>query len=110
MPAEVSLYLLNFVDRMIIVRSLGAAQAGVYSVGVKFAQAVNVLVRGLSARLAAARLLDPQRRRGAPRLRRRRHLFLAGCAWLVVGLWLLAQYLIRFLVAPKFFDSYEAWA
>jgi O-antigen/teichoic acid export membrane protein len=34
-------------------------------------------------------------------------LFLAGCTWLVVGLWLLAQYLIRFFTAPEFFDAYE---
>ena len=46
MPAEVSLYLLNFVDRLIILRTVGAAEAGLYSVAVKFAQAVNVLVRG----------------------------------------------------------------
>ncbi|HSC20521.1 MAG TPA: oligosaccharide flippase family protein, partial [Solirubrobacterales bacterium] len=39
MPAEVSLYLLNFVDRLIIVRSLGLAEAGLYSLAVKFAQA-----------------------------------------------------------------------
>ncbi|MBN8908780.1 MAG: ABC transporter substrate-binding protein, partial [Rhodospirillales bacterium] len=46
MPAEVSLYLLNFVDRLIIVHYVGLPAAGLYSVGVKFAQAVNVLVRG----------------------------------------------------------------
>ena len=39
----------------------------------------------LPARLAAARLLDPRRRRGPPRLRRGRHLFVAGCAFVVTG-------------------------
>jgi O-antigen/teichoic acid export membrane protein len=34
-------------------------------------------------------------------------LFLAGCTWLVVGLWLLAEYLLRFFAAPKFFAAYE---
>ncbi|MBN9624180.1 MAG: polysaccharide biosynthesis C-terminal domain-containing protein, partial [Actinobacteria bacterium] len=34
-------------------------------------------------------------------------LFLAGCTWMVVGLWLLAQYLLRFFAAPEFFDAYE---
>ena len=38
MPAELSLYLLNFVDRIIIVRSAGLAEAGLYSLAVKFAQ------------------------------------------------------------------------
>ena len=46
MPAELSLYLLNFVDRIIIVRTVGLAEAGLYSLAVKFAQGINVLVRG----------------------------------------------------------------
>src|SRR6478609_9098944 len=46
MPAELSLYLLNFVDRIIILRSAGAAELGLYSLAVKFAQGVNVIVRG----------------------------------------------------------------
>src|SRR6202012_2604642 len=46
MPAEVSLYLLNFADRLIIVQMRGLGEAGLYSLAVKFAQAVNVLVRG----------------------------------------------------------------
>jgi O-antigen/teichoic acid export membrane protein len=107
MPAEVSLYLLNFVDRLIILRTLGAAEAGVYSVGVKFAQAVNVLVRGFQLAwppLAYSIRNDDEARRTYATVIT---LFLAGCTWLVVGLWLLAQYLIRIFVAPKFFDAYE---
>ena len=107
MPAEVSLYLLNFVDRLIILRTLGAAEAGVYSVGVKFAQAVNVLVRGFQLAwppLAYSIRNDDEARRTYATVIT---LFLAGCTWLVVGLWLLAEYLIRFFVAPKFFDAYE---
>ena len=86
MPAEVSLYLLNFVDRIIIVRSLGLAEAGLYSLAVKFAQGVNVLVRGFQlawpplaysirdddeARRAYATVVTLVRRR--LRLRRHRH-------------------------------------
>jgi O-antigen/teichoic acid export membrane protein len=107
MPAEVSLYLLNFADRLIILRTLGAAEAGLYSVGVKFAQAVNVLVRGFQLAwppLAYSIRNDDEARRTYATVVT---LFLAGCTWLVVGLWLLAQYLIRFFVAPKFFDAYE---
>jgi len=107
MPAEVSLYLLNFVDRLIILRTLGAAEAGVYSVGVKFAQAVNVLVRGFQLAwppLAYSIRDDDEARRTYATVIT---LFLAGCTWLVVGLWLLAQYLMRFFVASKFFDAYE---
>jgi O-antigen/teichoic acid export membrane protein len=107
MPAEVSLYLLNFADRLIITRSVGLAEAGLYSVGVKFAQAVNVLVRGFQLAwppLAYSIRDDDEARRTYATVIT---LFLAGCTWLVVGLWLLAIYLIRFFTAPKFFDAYE---
>jgi O-antigen/teichoic acid export membrane protein len=107
MPAEVSLYLLNFVDRIIIVHYLGLSEAGIYSVGVKFAQAVNVLVRGFQLAwppLAYSIRDDDEARRTYATVIT---LFLAGCTWLVVGLWLLAQYLIRFFAAAKFFDAYE---
>jgi O-antigen/teichoic acid export membrane protein len=107
MPAEVSLYLLNFADRLIITRSLGLAEAGLYSVGVKFAQAVNVLVRGFQLAwppLAYSIRDDDEARRTYANVIT---LFLAGCTWMVVGLWLLAIYLVRLFLAPKFFDAYE---
>ncbi|HVX34509.1 MAG TPA: oligosaccharide flippase family protein [Solirubrobacterales bacterium] len=107
MPAEVSLYLLNFVDRLIIVHYVGLSEAGIYSIAVKFAQGVNVLVRGFQLAwppLAYSIRDDDEARRAYARIIT---LFLAGCTWLVVGLWLLARYLLRFFAAPKFFDAYE---
>lgn len=107
MPAEVSLYLLNFADRLIIVQVRGLGEAGLYSLAVKFAQAVNVLVRGFQLAwppLAYSIRDDDEARRTYATVIT---LFLAGCTWLVVGLWLLAQYLLRFFAAPKFFDAYE---
>jgi O-antigen/teichoic acid export membrane protein len=107
MPAEVSLYLLNFVDRLIIVQVKGLGEAGLYSLAVKFAQAVNVLVRGFQLAwppLAYSIRDDDEARRTYATVIT---LFLAGCTWLVVGLWLLSQYLLRIFAAPKFFDAYE---
>src|SRR3954470_9893752 len=108
MPAEVSLYLLNFVDRLIIVRSLGLREAGLYSLAVKFAQAVNVLVRGFQLAwppLAySIRDEDEARRAYAVIVT----IFAAGCAWVVAGMWLFSRWIVRALAAPKFFDSYEA--
>jgi O-antigen/teichoic acid export membrane protein len=107
MPAEVSLYLLNFVDRVIIVHYAGLTEAGLYSIAVKFAQGVNVLVRGFQLAwppLAYSIRDDDEARRTYAAVIT---LFLAGCTWMVVGLWLLAQYLIRFFAAPEFFDAYE---
>jgi O-antigen/teichoic acid export membrane protein len=108
MPAEVSLYLLNFVDRLIIIRSVGVAAAGLYSLAVKFAQAVNVLVRGFQLAwppLAYSIRDDDEARRAYATIVT---LFVAGCAWIVAGMWLLSRWIVRALAAPEFFDSYEA--
>ncbi|HYC81298.1 MAG TPA: polysaccharide biosynthesis C-terminal domain-containing protein, partial [Solirubrobacterales bacterium] len=108
MPAEVSLYALNFVDRLIIVRSLGLAEAGLYSLAVKFAQAVNVLVRGFQLAwppLAYSIRDDDEARRAYATVVT---LFVAGCAFVVTGMWLYARWIVRALAAPQFFDSYEA--
>jgi O-antigen/teichoic acid export membrane protein len=108
MPAEASLYLLNFVDRLIIVRTLGLAEAGLYSLAVKFAQAVNVLVRGFQLAwppLAYSIRDDEVARRTYATVVT---LFVAGCAFVVAGMWLFSRWIVRALAAPKFFDSYEA--
>ena len=108
MPAEVSLYLLNFVDRLIIVRSVGPRRGRPLLAGGQVRPGGQRPRPRLPARLAAARLLDPRRRRGPPRLRDRRHLFVAGCAFVVTGMWLFSRWIVRALAAPEFFDSYEA--
>jgi O-antigen/teichoic acid export membrane protein len=108
MPAEASLYLLNFVDRLIIVRSLGLAEAGLYSLAVKFAQAVNILVRGFQLAwppLAYSIRDDDEARRAYALVVT---LFVAGCAWVVTGMWLLSRWIVRALAAPEFFGSYKA--
>jgi O-antigen/teichoic acid export membrane protein len=108
MPAELSLYALNFVDRIIIVRSVGLAEAGLYSLAVKFSQAVNVFVRGFQLAwppLAYSIRDDEEARRTYAAVVT---WFLAACSFLVVGMWLFARWIARALAAPEFFDSYEA--
>lgn len=108
MPAEASLYLLNFVDRLIIVRSLGLAEAGLYSLAVKFAQGVNVLVRGFQLAwppLAYSIRDDDDARRAYAGIVT---LFAAGCAFVVTGMWLFSRWIVRALAAPEFFGSFEA--
>ena len=108
MPAELSLYALNFVDRIIIVRTVGLAEAGLYSLAVKFAQAVNVLVRGFQLAwppLAYSIRDDDEARRAYAAVVT---WFLAACAFVVVAMWLFARWLARALAAPEFFQSYEA--
>jgi O-antigen/teichoic acid export membrane protein len=108
MPAELSLYALNFVDRIIIVRTVGLAEAGLYSLAVKFAQGVNVLVRGFQLAwppLAYSIRDDDEARRAYAAVVT---WFLAGCAFVVIGMWLFSRWIVRALAAPEFFDSYEA--
>jgi O-antigen/teichoic acid export membrane protein len=108
MPAELSLYMLNFVDRIIIVRTVGLAEAGLYSLAVKFAQGVNVLVRGFQLAwppLAYSIRDDGEARRAYAAIVT---WFVAGCAFVVAGMWLLSRWIVRALAAPEFFDSYEA--
>jgi O-antigen/teichoic acid export membrane protein len=108
MPAELSLYLLNFVDRIIIVRTAGLAEAGLYSLAVKFAQGVNVLVRGFQLAwppLAYSIRDDDEARRAYAVVVT---LFVAGCTFVVAGMWLLSRWIVRALAAPEFFGSYKA--
>jgi O-antigen/teichoic acid export membrane protein len=108
MPAELSLYGLNFVDRIIIVHAAGLPEAGLYSIAVKFAQGVNVLVRGFQLAwppLAYSIRNDDEARRVYATVVT---LFVAGCAFVVTGMWLLSRWLVRALAAPEFFGSYKA--
>jgi O-antigen/teichoic acid export membrane protein len=108
MPAELSLYLLNFVDRIVLVRSAGLAEAGLYSLAVKFAQGVNVLVRGFQLAwppLAYSIRDDGEARRAYAAVVT---WFVAGCAFVVTGMWLLSRWIVRALAAPEYFGSYKA--
>lgn len=107
MPGELSLYLLNFVDRIIIVRTIGLPQAGLYSLAVKFAQGVNVLVRGfqLAWPPLAYSIRDDEEARGA--YAATVTWFITGCAFVVTGMWLLSRWIVRALAAPAFFDAYK---
>lgn len=108
MPAELSLYSLNFIDRIILVRFAGLAEAGLYALAIKFAQGINVLVRGFQLAwppLAYSIQDDDEARRAYALIVT---WFMAVCTFAVVGLWLLARWLLRLLAAPEFFDAYEA--
>jgi len=108
MPAELSLYSLNFIDRLLLVRLAGLADAGLYSLSVKFAQAVNVLVKGFQLAwppLAYSIRDDDEARRAYAVIVT---WFVAVCTFFVAGLWLFSRWIVRLLAAPEFFDSYEA--
>lgn len=107
MPAELSLYSLSFIDRIILVRLAGLAEAGLYALAMKFAQGINVLVRGfqLAWPPLAYSIRDDDEARNAYALIVT--WFMAVCTFAVVGLWLLAPWLVRLLAAPEFFEANE---
>jgi O-antigen/teichoic acid export membrane protein len=108
MPAELSLYALNFIDRIMLVRFVGLAEAGLYSLAVKFSQVVTVLVRAFSLAwppLAYSIREDDDARRTYALIVT---YFALLAATLVLALSLEARWVVRALAAPEFFDSYKA--
>ena len=107
MPAELSLYSLNFIDRLLIVRLVGLGPAGLYSLSVKFAQAVNVLVKGfqLAWPPLAYSIKDDDEARVAYAVIVT--WFVSVTTFFVAGLWLLSRWIVRALAGPEFFGSYK---
>ncbi len=108
MPAELTLYSLNFIDRILIVRLAGLAEAGLYALAIKFANGIQVLARGFQLAfppLAYAIRDDDEARRIYALLVT---WFAAVLAFAVTGLWLEARWIVRLLATPEFFASYEA--
>lgn len=108
MPAELSLYALNFIDRIMLVRFVGLAEAGLYSLAVKFSQAVTVFVRAFNLAwppLAYSITEDEEAKRAYSFIVT---YFLLIAALLVLTLSLEARWVVRALAAPEFFRSYEA--
>jgi len=108
MPAELSLYSLNFIDRILIVRLSGLAEAGLYALAIKFAQGMNVLARGFQLAwppLAYSIADDDEARRAYSLVFT---WFAAVLAFGVSGLWLLSRWIVDLLADPDFFGAYEA--
>jgi O-antigen/teichoic acid export membrane protein len=108
MPAELTLYSLNWIDRLIILRLAGAAAVGLYAIAVKFANGMQVLVNGfqLAWPPLAYSIQDDDEARGAYSLIVT--WFVAICAFAVLGLWLLAPWVTEALADERFFEAHEA--
>lgn len=111
MPAELSLYSLNFADRVIIVAVLGAtgnATVGLYAIAFKFSQSVQILVRGFQLAwppLAYSIVDDDEARRVYAVVV---SAFTGLCALVVVAVWLEARWIVDLLAASEYSGAYEA--
>ena len=108
MPAELSLYSLNFIDRIILARMVGLGEVGLYALAVKFAQAMQVLARGLQLAwppLAYSIRDDAEARRVYSQI----FTWIAGVlAFGAIGLWLESRWIVRLLAAADYFPAYLA--
>ncbi|MBI5311283.1 MAG: oligosaccharide flippase family protein [Actinobacteria bacterium] len=112
-PGEISLYALNWVDRLLLVnipasRTAGLAAAGLYSVAYKFAQGVTMFVRAFQLAwppLAYSIKADAEARVVYGRVLTYYLLVTGG---VVTGLALISRWLARAFVSDAFFESYRA--
>ncbi|MGH2906702.1 MAG: lipopolysaccharide biosynthesis protein, partial [Solirubrobacterales bacterium] len=111
-PGEISLYALNWVDRLMLVKipaspAVGLAYAGLYSVAVKFAQGVTIFVRAFQLAwppLAYSIETDAEARVVYGKVLTYYLLITAG---VVAALALVARWLVQ-IAADSFYDSYRA--
>jgi len=107
-PAEASVYALSIIDRYYIYHHRGPGQAGLYSIAIKLAGAVAIIVRAfqyawpplaysVSDDAQAARLYG---------LVTTYYVLVSG--WVVAGLALLGRWVLRLLAAPAYYGAYRA--
>ncbi|MCD6726077.1 MAG: lipopolysaccharide biosynthesis protein [Solirubrobacteraceae bacterium] len=107
-PADAAIFLLNVIDRAYLLRVESPAAAGLYSVAVKLATAVIVVVRAFQLAwppLAYSVTDDEQARRLYARVTSG-YVVLAALA--VAGFALLGRWVVRLLAAPAFFEAHTA--
>ena len=107
-PADAAVFLLNVVDRAYLLRADSPSAAGLYSVAVKLATAVIILVRAfqLAWPPLAYSIVDDERAQQV--YARVTTAYLVVSSLLVAGFTLLGAWLVRLLTAPSFFSANEA--
>ncbi|MFY9263925.1 MAG: oligosaccharide flippase family protein [Solirubrobacterales bacterium] len=112
-PGEISLYALNWVDRLMLLhlsgsKAAGLAAAGLYSIAFKFAQGVTIFVRAFQLAwppLAYSIKADAEARIVYGRVLTYYLLVTGG---VVTALALVSRWLARLLVSDAFYESYRA--
>jgi len=107
-PAEASVYALSIVDRYYIYHHRGPALAGLYSIAVKLAGAVAIIVRAFQYAWPplAYSVTDDAEAARLYGLVTTYYLLVSG--WVVAGLALLGRWVLRLLTAPDYYEAYRA--
>ena len=107
-PADAAVFLLNVVDRAWLLRAESPEAAGLYSVAIKLATAVIILVRGFQLAwppLAYSITSDEEAQALYARVTT---VFIAVSGVIVAGFTLLGPWVVRLLAAPDFFAAHTA--
>jgi len=107
-PAELSIFALNFVDRLYLFRFESEGAAGLYSLAVKLTAAVVIVVRGFQYAwppLAYSVKSDEEASALYSRVATY-YCFLLG--YVVVGIALFGPWVLRIFAAPEFFAAHKA--
>jgi O-antigen/teichoic acid export membrane protein len=107
-PAEVSVFLLNVVDRLYLFRTESEGAAGLYSLAVKLAAVVVFTVRAFQYAwppLAYSITDDDEARRVYAFITT---YYVLGTGLVVAGITLLGRWVVRLLAAPAFYPAHEA--
>jgi len=107
-PADAAVFLLNVIDRAYLLRADSPSAAGLYSVAVKLATAVIILVRAfqLAWPPLAYSIVDDERAQQV--YARVTTAYMIISSLLVAAFTLLGAWLVRLLTAPDFFSANEA--
>jgi O-antigen/teichoic acid export membrane protein len=107
-PAEASVYALSIIDRYYIYHHRSPSLAGLYSIAVKLAGAVALIVRAFQYAWPplAYSVSDDQQAAVLYGLVTTYYALISG--WVVAALFLFGRWVVRVLASPSYFGSYRA--
>ena len=107
-PADAAVFLLNVIDRAYLLRADSPSAAGLYSVAVKLATAVIILVRAFQLAWPPLAYSIVNHQRAQQVYARVTTAYMIISSLLVAAFTLLGAWLVRLLTAPDFFSANEA--
>jgi O-antigen/teichoic acid export membrane protein len=107
-PAEVSVFALNFVDRLYLYHRSSAAAAGLYSLSVKLAAVVVIVVRAFQNAWPPLAYSIRDDREAARVYALVTTYYVAATGFVVAAIALLGRWAVRLLAAPRFYAAHEA--
>ena len=107
-PAEVSVFALNFVDRLYLLRHESPAAAGLYSLSVKLAAVVVIGVRAFQYAWPPLAYSIDDDREAARLYSFVTTYYVLGTGLVVAALTLLGRWVLRVFAAPSFFPAHAA--